>query len=184
MFTVQVPDLIIRQSIEVCRKTNFGQRGIHDGTPTQQLYGVIAQNAILFGLGHPLIKPSNDWDGGFDMVLSKQRIDIKTVIRTVPPKPEYECRVVADQMNYDLDAYLFTSYNTQTNQLTICGWLPKEEIKTRARVFRKGDVVERSDGSFFTCKLNSYQIYYHQLNHEAENFEQLIEEIDIYSILQ
>lgn len=184
MFKVQVPDLILRQSYETVRNSNFGMRSHSNGTKMQQLYGIIAQNSILFAYGLPLVKHTDEWDGGFDLELFDQRIDVKTKNRIVTPELNYEASVVDAQINYEVHTYLFTSFNTRNCELTICGWIPKQEMIARARRYKRGDVIERNNGTSFECRLDTYQVYYYQLNHAAENFDQLKEELEIHSILQ
>jgi hypothetical protein len=185
MFTVKVPDLIIRQSQEIVRNHNFGMRASDtNGTKTQQLYGIIAQNSILFAYGLPLVKPSEGWDGGFDLELFGQRIDVKTKNRVVPTTLDYEASVVKEQIKYDVQLYLFTSLNTQNCELTICGWISKDDLLCKARMYKRGDVIKLGYGKSFVCRLDTYQVFYKQLNHQASDFDELKEELEIYSILR
>lgn len=183
MLTFKVPALVLRQSYAVCRTTNFGQRGFDDGTPDQQFYGVVAQNCMALAFGFPFVEKSDTWDGGFDFMIGQEKIDIKNVTRRVNAQPEYEARVVSEQIRYDVNVYLFTSYNVKTNELSVCGWLPKDVFLSRARFYKRGDVIKRDDGTQFVCRLNSHQIYYHQLNHIADSLDQLKEDIELFSIL-
>ena len=184
MFKVQLPDLLLRHSQETVRNGNFGMRSHSNGTQLQQLYGIIAQNAILFAYGLPFVKHSEGWDGGFDLTLFNQRIDVKTKNRIVTPKLDYEASVVEAQINYDVESYLFTSLNTNTCELTVCGWITKEDLLSKARKYKRGDLVERDNGTSFVCRLDSYQLYYNQLNHEATSFDELAEEFEIHALLQ
>lgn len=183
MLKFRVPPLVLRQSYAVCRETNFGKRGFDDGTEEQQLHGVIAQNCMALAFGFPFVTKSDTWDGGFDFRIGEEKIDIKNVTRHVDALPNYEARVISDQLRYDVQIYLFTSYNVKANELTVCGWLPKDLFLRKARVYKRGDLVRRDDGSQFVCRLNSHQIYYHQLNRMASDLDQLREDIEIYSIL-
>lgn len=183
MITVQVPELVLRESSKVCDQCNFGRRGFDDGNKVQQLHGIIAQNSIALAFGFPFVSMSDMWDGGFDFKLMHEKIDVKSVSRTVAPQPHYEARVISDQLRYDVQIYLFTSYNHRRNELTICGWLTKDLFMQRARRYKRGDVITRDDGSSFVCRLDTHQIYYHQLNGLADSLEQLKEDIEIYSLL-
>lgn len=184
MFSVTVPDLVIRESMRVCNQVNFGSRGFDsDGTKEQQLNGIIAQNSIALAFGFPFVTISNTWDGGYDFVLKGQKFDVKTMTRRVDPQMDYEMQVVTSQLRYDVNAYLFTSYNTRNNSLTVCGWLTKDVFLNRARVFKRGDVVTRGDGTQFVCRLNTHQVYLHQLNHLAKSFDELRDDLEIYALL-
>lgn len=182
MITVKVPELVLRQSVQVCQQVNFGRRGIDDGTKEQQLHGVIAQNALALAFGFPFVAASNMWDGGYDFEVGSQRIDIKNVTRNVTPKLEYEARVVTEQLKYNVHIYLFTSYNQKDNLLTVCGWLPKDIFLDRARIYERGDIVVRDDGTTFTCRLNTHQIYYYQLNRVSKDLEELKEDLEMYAL--
>lgn len=182
MITFNVPDMVIRQSVMVCDRTNFGKRGVDDGTKEQQLHGIIAQNCMALAFGFPFVKPSDTWDGGFDFRISDQKIDIKSVTRTVQAKPEYECFVVTEQLRYDVQVYLFTSYNKRANQLTICGWLPKDIFMQRSRAIKRGDVIQRDDGTSFVCRLEARHIYYYQLNGIATSLEELREDLELFAL--
>lgn len=183
MITVPVPNLVLRESIRVCNEVNFGRRGFDDGSKTQQLHGVIAQNSMALAFGFPFVKVSDVWDGGFDFKLANEKIDVKSVSRTVTPKSTYEALVVSDQLRYDVQIYLFTSYNHKTNELTICGWLPKDLFLQRARQYKRGDVIARDNGTSFVCRMNTHQVYYYQLNKLASSLDELKEDIEIYSLL-
>lgn len=182
MITVQVPELVLRESIKVCDQTNFGKRGFDDGNKTQQLHGIIAQNSMALAFGFPFVKPSDTWDGGWDFKIHSEKIDVKNASRTVTPKPQYEALVVSDQVRYDVQIYLFTSYNHRRNELTICGWLTKDQFLKKARLYKRGDIIERDNNTTFTCRLNTHQIYYYQLNGLANSLEQLKEDIEEYSL--
>lgn len=182
MITVQVPDIVLRQSALVCNYTNFGNRGVDDGTKQQQLHGIIAQNCMALAFGFPFVQRLEQWDGGFDFVIGDQKIDIKNVTRNYTPKPEYEALIVSEQLKYDVQIYMFTSYNQRKNELTVCGWLPKDIFLNRARIYKRGDVVERSDGSTFVCRLHTHQIYLYQLNKVTESFDALKDDIEMYAL--
>lgn len=182
MVTYQVPELVLRISNDLCRKVDFGKRGFDDGTKDQQLHGIIAQNTVALVYGFPFVQESDTWDGGYDFTVGSQKIDIKNVTTNYTPKPHYEARVVSDQLRYGVNAYLFTAYNQRKNELTLCGWLPKHLFLDRARVYKRGDVIECDDGTTFTCRLNTHQIYLHQLN-KIESIELLKDDLEIFDLL-
>lgn len=183
MITVQVPELVLRESMRVCNQVNMGRRGFDDGTKTQQLHGVIAQNSMALAFGFPFVSISDTWDGGFDFKIGSEKIDVKNVSRVNEPKPNYEARVITDQLRYDVQIYLFTSYNYKANKLTICGWLPKDLFLQRSRQYKRGDVIKQDNGASFVCRLNTHQIYYYKLNKLADSLDQLKEDIEIFSLL-
>lgn len=182
MITFAVPDLVVRESVRVCDAVNFGRRGFDDGSKLQQLHGIISQNSMALAFGFPFVKISDTWDGGFDFKIGNEKIDVKTRSCITTAKSHYETLVVSDQIRYDVQIYLFTSYNFKANQLTVCGWLPKDLFLSRSRMYKRGEKILNDSGKTFLCKLNTHQIYYYQLNKVENSLEQLKEDIEMYSL--
>lgn len=59
---------------------------------------------------------------------------------------------------YDVDYYVFASYNTTNRVLTICGYISKEEFFEKADFFPKGSLRKRSDGTSFHTFAPLYEI--------------------------
>ncbi len=97
------------------------------------------------------------FDGGVDLELGGKKFDVKCVIRTVDPKPHFANNLTAYQMKYDIDGYIFASYNRATGFFTICGWIPKQEFKEKAEYFPVGSQRTRDDGTLL--KLNESANY-------------------------
>lgn len=181
-FKIKVPEFVIDRSIQTCETTNYGMRGDgSDGTTEQQIVGVIGQNMINLALGKPFMEPSTEHDGGVDFVIFGLRCDVKTMGRTVTPTKEYVNNLMESQVKFDVDCYLFTSFNRVENELTVCGWLPKSMLDERAEHFIKGDLRTRNDGTQFQAKANYYEIKNSMLFHQAKNFPELFVEFYLYA---
>ena len=137
MFSVKVKPEIIWHCQEQIKKYNFGQRSVANGTPDQQLTGIIGQSVImdLFGLG--LIDGSTGFDGGVDIVYEGVSVDVKTMGRTTDVRENYVNNFIALQKDFDTDVYIFCSYNKTKNELTVCGWITKDEFIKRLISSRK-----------------------------------------------
>ena len=158
MFSIKVKPEIIQHCKEQIKKYNFGQRSVANGTPDQQLTGIIGQSVImdLFGLG--LIDGSTGFDGGVDLVYEGIRMDVKTMGRTTDVRKDYVNNFIALQKSFDTDVYVFCSYNKTKNELTICGWTTKAEFIKKADFFPKGSTRIRSDGTSFKTFADLYEI--------------------------
>ena len=158
MFVVKVKPEIMRHCREQIRKYNFGQRSEANGTPDQQLTGIIGQSVImdLFGLG--LVDGSIGCDGGVDIVYEGVKMDVKTMGRTTDVREKYVNSFIALQKSFDTDVYVFCSYNKGKNELTVCGCIAKADFLKKAQFFPKGSIRTRSDGTTFETFADLYEI--------------------------
>lgn len=174
-FRVKIPRFIIEQSWEFTKKIKMGHRyDGSDGTPEQQLVGVIGQNAINLCLGRPLLTDDLGFDGGVDFDIFGLRFDVKTMGRTTDPLPSYVNNLIASQIKYDCDAYLFLSFNKVSSVLTFCGWITKEEFLNSATLYRKGHLRYRYDGTSFELKADTFEIENSKLNTDFDNWQDLV----------
>ena len=134
-----------------------GKRGKADGSKQEAYVGLLGECAV-----HQIFKGNmkfaDGFDGGFDFEHKDLKIDVKTMGRTVDPKPDFVNNFIAYQKNLKADAFIFCSLNKRTYELTICGWITKEDLIEKAEKFTKGTVRERSDGSTFKLKAPTYEI--------------------------
>ena len=158
MFKLEVKKEIIEHCKRQLELYNFGQRGYADGTPEQQLVGIIGQTVVLDLFDLPWVDGGEGFDGGVDLVYNDITIDIKTMGRTTDVRPYYVNNFIGLQKNYNVDAYIFASFNKRTNELTIVGWLPKKLLEKRAAFFPRGSYRTRSDGSKFRTFTDLYEI--------------------------
>jgi hypothetical protein len=174
-FTVEVPEFVIQASQRYSESVKMGKRGDgSDGTAEQQLVGVIGQNMVNMALCTPFMQRDTGFDGGFDFELFGLRIDVKTMGRTTPPRGDYVNNLLRSQIKFDCNIYLFLSFNKTNNYLTFCGWITKESLLYRAKLYRKDEIRERSDGSSFSLKADTLEIENKQLNHSFRSWPQLI----------
>lgn len=71
-------------------------------------------------------------------------IDVKTVKRSVPIKPEYGAQISAKHKKTKMDYIVFCCYLTKENRMTVLGVIQKERFMSIARFYGPGDVVHES----------------------------------------
>ena len=145
------------------KTNNIANRSKADGNKEEQFVGLLGEILIKnhFNIEHNY---SDGFDGGYDFIYKGKKFDVKTMGRNVDPKPYYVNNFIGYQLNYDCDKYIFCSLNKKTNKLSVCGWVTKEELKTRGDLFIIGQERTRSDGSSFKLKAPTLEIKNNQLN--------------------
>tara|TARA_R110000796_G_scaffold10042_3_gene33680 strand:- start:7613 stop:8128 length:516 start_codon:yes stop_codon:yes gene_type:complete len=145
------------------KENNIANRGIADGTKQQQYIGMLGEYCVkrFFKVDTEF---SKGFDGGFDLEYNDQKIDVKTMGRNVDMKPDYVHNFSGLQKHFKCDLYIFTSLNKKTSDLTICGWVTKEELFERSEKFKKGTKRYRTNGTFTLLKCTTYEIKNKDLN--------------------
>jgi len=164
MFNFKIDSHIRTHCVEQLKLYNFGKRGRGDGTPEQQLTGIVGESAVAHACGFPLIDGSTGFDGGEDIRIGEYVVDIKTMGRAVPVNIHYMVgNFPKCQESYKTDVYVFASLNKNTDVLTIVGWIPKKEFLEKASLFREGETRTRNNGTEFVLSQDNYEIKYSYL---------------------
>ena len=145
------------------KDNNIGNRFDFNGDTEQQYLGLIGENMVRNYYGMPY-SFSQGFDGGYDIVLNGFKIDVKTMGRTVDPKPHYANNFVAYQKELDCDILYFTSINKKTSTISFCGWIWKSDFILEATYFEKDSIRHRDDGTTFKTQAPLYEISNHNLN--------------------
>ncbi len=158
MFKVKVTDEVIKHCEEQIAQHNFGQRNQANGTPEQQLTGIIGQSVVmnLFGLGN--VDGADGFDDGIDLVFNNKKIDVKTMGRTTDVRSDYTNNFLELQDYFQTEVYIFCSYHKTKQEVTVCGWMGKADFVAKRKFFRKGEYRTRADGSRFRTFANLYEI--------------------------
>lgn len=140
-------------------KTNYGHRGTFDGNKEKQFYGLLAQVVIEDLLELERSKPSKKADGGVDLVLNNNNIDVKNIIRNSSPlNADYTNNIIEQQVtNGNTDWYLLTSFNKKDNCLYIMGYYKKEWLQF-ADYYNAGQTVKNDWGKEITFKLDCFNV--------------------------
>ena len=154
---------------EYLSKNNMGNRHSANGNKEQQLVGLIGEikTKEIFDAKH---KWNKGFDGGFDFIYKGSKIDVKTMGRNVYPKNNYVNNFISFQKDFDCDYYIFTSLNKKTNELSICGFVSKEDLLDRSILYKKGEVRKRDNGTSFNMKADTFEIK----NNQLEKIEKLL----------
>jgi hypothetical protein len=78
-----------------------------------------------------------------DFTLAGKRIDVKTVKRKVPPKPEYTAQITAKHKDHPIDQLFFMSYEYEVRKLWLLGGISLYHFLKNARFYGSGEWVHR-----------------------------------------
>lgn len=76
-----------------------------------------------------------------DFVLYGKRVDVKTVKRKVPPRPDYTAQITARHKSYPIDELFFLSYEYSINKMWLLGGIDKPSFLKKAFYYKEGDRV-------------------------------------------
>lgn len=99
----------------------------------------------------------------YDMIVDGIKFDVKTKQRTVTPRTDYDCSIVAYSKDKQrCDSYIFTSVtlDRQTNEYTefyLIGYMPKLDYFNRA-VFKKKGEPDGGNNIFKNGKMVEFKI--------------------------
>ncbi|MDB4303594.1 hypothetical protein N9934_02220 [Desulfosarcina sp.] len=164
MFTIQVKQQLIDYCQEQVLQYNFGKRKVANGSNEQQLTGIIGQSVLmqLFGLGK--VDGIQGFDNGIDILFNHKKIDVKTMGKTTDVKSYYTNNFLKLQDYFDTEIYIFCSYHKTKKEITVCGWITKDNFVLKRRFYKKGSTRTRSNGTRFTTFSDLYEIDTKDLN--------------------
>ncbi len=128
MLVIKVTEELIRHCEQQIEKFNFGQRNTANGSKEQQLTGIIGQSVVMKSFGLGFVKGEQGFDDGIDFVYNNKKIDVKTMGRTTDVRVSYTNNFLKLQDYFKTDLYIFCSYNKIKKEVTICGWIDKENF--------------------------------------------------------
>ena len=158
MLTIKVEPALFEHCQELVKVVNFGNRHTANGNPEQQLTGIIGQSVVMQAFGIPILDGSSGFDNGIDLVINSKKIDVKTMGRTTDVKKSYTNNFLKLQDYFQTDIYIFCSYHKTKQEVTICGWISKKDFGSKRKLFPKGSIRTRQDGSTFTTFSDLYEI--------------------------
>ena len=164
MFDIRVTEEQINYANQMVNEYNFGQRGYGDGNRQKQLTGIIGQTVVADFLKQERPVGDKGFDGGVDFIINGKTVDVKTMTRTKPVRDFFVHNFIGYQRNYDVDYYVFASFNIKSSVLTICGYVTKKEFFDRSEFYDTGSIRERSNGTKFTTFAPLYEIQQSNLN--------------------
>ena len=157
-FKIKVSNKIIDYARGLLKEHNFGKRSVADGNYNEQLTGIIGQCTIQTMFQVDLLTGEEGFDHGKDLEYTGLSIDVKTMGRTTDVKDYYVNNFIALQKGFPTDVFIFCSYVENKKELTVCGWLFKNEVEEKAAFYKKGTRRYRSDKTWFRTKADLYEI--------------------------
>ena len=176
MIRLKITDEQIEYATYLVNNCNYGRRGKFDGDKSKQLVGMLAQTVLADYLKQPRPDTSEGFDGGYDYIINGKKVDVKCMSRKGYVIGNYVHNLIAYQKNYDVDYYIFTSLNTTTNELEVCGVINKEQFFSKADLYEKGTVRHKGKTAF-TLEAPTYELKQYKL-HLLGNVDDVV---DIYT---
>ena len=108
-------------------------------------------------------------DYEYDIEYLDMKVEVKTAIRTVAPKPHYNANISDYSMGQDCDVYYFMSVlmgdvDEPYSKIWLCGYITPDEYKEKATFHKEGDVdPESPSGYSFKFKADCYTLKYREL---------------------
>ena len=158
---------IVKTCHNYLKHNNIANRGVYDGNKEKQLVGLVGEmetHKLLKGYYPDLDLKEKGFDGGYDIVHANMKIDVKTMARKVYTRDYYANNFTALQKNFNPDILLFTSINKKTNQIEFCGWIWKNDLENKAKLYKKGSVRKRGLNDSMTIVEDNYEILCSKLN--------------------
>lgn len=162
MIRLKITDEQIEYATYLVNNCNYGRRGKFDGDKSKQLVGMLAQTVLADYLKQSRPDTSEGFDGGYDYIINNKKVDVKCMARKGYMIGNYVHNLIAYQKNYDVDYYIFTSLNTTTNELEVCGVINKERFFSMANLFEKGTVRYKGKTAF-TLEAPTYELKQYKL---------------------
>lgn len=162
MIRLKITDEQIEYATYLVNNCNYGRRGKFDGDKSKQLVGMLAQTVLADYLKQPRPDTSEGFDGGYDYIINGKKVDVKCMSRKGYVIGNYVHNLIAYQKNYDVDYYIFTSLNTTTNELEVCGVINKEQFFSKADLYEKGTVRHKGKTAF-TLEAPTYELKQYKL---------------------
>jgi hypothetical protein len=171
--TYEIKEDLKQHVWEFTKDNNIGNRGHFDGDRERQFVGLIGEFIVSCFMGLAKVKYdyhqgawkwlpelSNDgFDGGFDIELvTGEKFDVKTMTRNVDLQDHHEHNVVASQVKYNCDFYIFCSLNKRKNTLSIDGYLSKFELIALSNFHPSGEMIVRDNGTTFLITADTFSV--------------------------
>ena len=177
MINIKVSNEIESHCINQLEKYNFGKRFTANGNKEQQLTGIIGQSVVMNLFNNGLIDGSLGFDEGIDLIYNNKTIDVKTMGRNTDVKLSYTNNFIKLQDYFKTEIYIFCSYNKLKKEVTICGWIDKDNFINKRKYYPKGTIRKRFDGSEFTTFTDLYEIDNKDLNN-SNSIEELKQQLN------
>lgn len=157
---VRVPASVINRVEEYLKHNNIANRKRFDGNKEQQKAGLICQIIVYHWLTDRIYRlEPGGFDEGVDMTVCKKSIDVKGVVRNSYVRDGSYANNISDcQLHYPCDLIVCCSYHKKDHVVEMVGWCPKDEIRTRGRLYKVGEMIRRYDGTLLEIQEDDWVI--------------------------
>lgn len=158
MLEVFITDEVKAYAWKLACSGAVGHSGDFDGSRDQQYVGFIGEviTCDLFKQTRPM---ADGPDGGLDLLICEKRVDVKTMGRTVNPRPDFVSNYLGKQLGQDTDYFIFCSINKTTSILFYCGIITRPDFLIKAKEYKPGKVRKRSNGTEFEVVAPLWEIF-------------------------
>ena len=136
---------------------------------------MLGQTVMADGIGEPRPEAVG-FDNGIDFIIFGHTVDLKTMGRTTNVGRGYVNNLVASQLGYATEVYVFSSINKKTSVMTFCGVLHKAGFGNF--FIPKGTARTRYDGTKFITKVDMYEIPNSELSNKFTDWTTLCWAVD------
>jgi len=157
MITLPIDEQLIIKATTYVDTHKIGRRKKFNGNRTNQVVGITGELMVAELLGATLPE-THDFDGGWDFSFMGKQVDVKTLGRTGDASLEFYSNVIEAQIHLKATHYLFCSLNKKKRELTIVGFISKEDFLKKATFYREGDCLTRVNGDKMKLKASGYFI--------------------------
>jgi hypothetical protein len=117
---------------------NLAQRGIFDGDKNKQFIGILAKVMICDFLKIERIKKKL-YPSLIDFNFNNSSYNVKVFSSKFDYKPEYYHTIITSELKFNVDYFIFCSYNYLKDKLFLCGYISKEDFIKNSNHVNMGD---------------------------------------------
>lgn len=154
MIEVQVTDAMLMSARDKATELGHLNNSIMSGAGN--LTGFVGEEVARAVLGG---KEENTYE--YDIMLEDgTRVEVKSKLTSVEPKPHYECTISKYNTKQDCDYYAFVRVHNSYSKAWFLGVYKKDEYMRDARYMKKGDVDPSNN---YTVRADCYNLPISQL---------------------
>jgi hypothetical protein len=167
MFSIPFNDSIISHCDKLGDTYQFGNthKQNHMATDRQKKIGLRVQGHIMdMACPNSYLSLIDGYDGGSDIYMYGQKIDVKAMGRKAPMLSHYCHNFNAYQKDIPTNIYLFCCLYEDKKEILICGWCDKDQLLSLSTFHKQGSMLCRSDGHKEPRKYDMYEIEHNKIN--------------------
>lgn len=125
-------------------------------SPQSNTVGMLGEEIFQYLFPSALLCDTSD----YDFIINSKKIDVKSVITSIEPKPYYEFSITKNREDKDFNFYFICAISSSFSHGWAIGTISKEDFFSKAKIIKKGD--QRPNGGVY--KADAKSISYAELN--------------------